>query len=67
MSLNSHVGLTSRLYCFSSLHTGNDNTYFNVVVNTPPFSIKNYNTFTAPNGSLFGGLIRLKMSDQGFE
>ncbi|CAI5650535.1 unnamed protein product [Oreochromis niloticus] len=45
----------------------NDNTYFKVVVNTPPYSIKNYNTFTAPNGSLFGGLIRLKMSDQGFD
>nr|XP_024660347.1 gastric intrinsic factor-like isoform X2 [Maylandia zebra] len=42
------------------------NTNFRVQVNVPPTNIKTYNTFTAYRGSLFGGLTRLRYSNQGF-
>ncbi|XP_063346530.1 cobalamin binding intrinsic factor-like [Pelmatolapia mariae] len=42
------------------------NTNFRVQVNVSPSDIKIYSTSTAYRGSLFGGLMRLKYSNQGF-
>ncbi|KAL3975921.1 checkpoint serine/threonine-protein kinase [Sarotherodon galilaeus] len=42
------------------------NTNFRVQVNVSPKNIKTYSTSTAYRGSLFGGLTRLKYSNQGF-
>lgn len=44
-----------------------DQTKFKVKVMLSPDNIKTYDTYTAPSGSLFGGLTRLKYSNIGFD